>query len=223
MSKMSEPSEKHKLALPRPNPDRIRGWRKYRSSVETFLGGATEWRATRRAVEGLAHTARPVPQGEALERVSLILGLARQVTLESVASMQKARRGEVMSRAVVEGVFQLRHRCWNLMLSRPMATLSQNVRSVKLGNYRDLLFLVMYWAGPTNGSCSGRTVEEDCRTCLFCHRRLALPFFNQAWPSPQWCCMEIVPGVSLTKLVSPQNVASSVCDLLLALVQTVRN
>ena len=54
---------------------------------------------------------------------SLILGLARQVNLESVASMQKARRGEVMSRAVVEGVFQLRHRCLNLMLPRPMATL----------------------------------------------------------------------------------------------------
>jgi len=63
---------------------------------------------------------------------SLILGLARQVTLESAASMHKARRGAVLSRAGVEGVFQLRHRCWNLMLSRPMATLSQNVRSVKL-------------------------------------------------------------------------------------------
>jgi hypothetical protein len=135
MSKMSEPSDKHKLALPRPNPHRIRGWRKYRSSVETFLGRATEWRTTRRVVEGLAHTARPVPQGEALERVSLILGLARQVTLESAASMQEARRGEVMSRAVVEGVFQLRHRCWNLMLPRPMAALYQKWRSVKKGGY----------------------------------------------------------------------------------------
>ena len=66
MSQMSEPSDKHKLALPMPNPHRIRGWRKYRSSLETFLERATEWRTTRRAVEGLAHLARPVPQGEAL-------------------------------------------------------------------------------------------------------------------------------------------------------------
>ena len=119
-------------------------------------------------MEGLAHIARPVPQGEALDRVSLILGLARQVTLASAASMHKARRGEVMSRAGV-GRVSIAASLLEPHVAETNGDIVTKVRSVKLGNYRDLLFLAKYWAEQSNGCCSGRTVEEDCRTVRVSH------------------------------------------------------
>ena len=101
-------------------------------------------------MEGLAHIARPVPQGEALERVSLILGLARQVTLESAASMHKARRVEVMSREVVEGVFIAA----SLLVHHVAETNGHIVSKVAKREERRLLrFIVL-------GKVLGRTVKR---------------------------------------------------------------
>ncbi len=41
-----------------------------------------------------------------------------------------------------------------------------NWQSVKNGCYLELLLLALLRAGLSNGGCSGRTVEEDCREAL---------------------------------------------------------